>query len=209
MGKLRNPFPRSGFAKWYLEMAMGGTRDRGIMAQSRPIFRRPKRPSFRALIAAKNSLFLTPFSSFFQVAKKCAKLRNPYPRLECCSGGRPNRGVKYHNSCGNPGPHGDPESSRFPGALCRDSVGKPWRPERPRNIWAAPEIPGQGPETGACHVPGTRYRRRKPRRLARARRPSPGTGAVASIWRRMPGGARWTFSASASISGILKCGTSW
>ena len=40
-----------------------------------------KRPSFLTLIAAKYTIFLIPFPSFFPGGERWAALSNPYPRL--------------------------------------------------------------------------------------------------------------------------------
>ena len=42
---------------------------------------RTRRPSFRALINAKRSIFQSPLSRCFHVGRKWSKLSNPYPRL--------------------------------------------------------------------------------------------------------------------------------
>ena len=63
-------------------MATDGPRLQKILAKSRQIFHIRTRAAFRALIAAKNSLFLTRFPDDTRVAKKWDKLITPYPRLE-------------------------------------------------------------------------------------------------------------------------------
>ena len=58
----------------YLEMAMGGPRFQKIMVYSWGIRHIPKRPSYRALVSAKHTLFLTPFLIFYQGGFKMGKI---------------------------------------------------------------------------------------------------------------------------------------
>ena len=63
MGLIEQPLSAIRVWDGYLEMAMDGPRLQEIIAKPRPICQRRKRPSFRTLIAAKDALFLGPFSA--------------------------------------------------------------------------------------------------------------------------------------------------
>ena len=52
--------------KGYIAMAMGDPRLQKFLAMSMQISQCPTRIAFRALIAAKGAIFLTPFPSCFQ-----------------------------------------------------------------------------------------------------------------------------------------------
>ena len=64
---LSNSYPRLVFGKGRPDMAMGGLWFQKILANPRTGGRCPKRPNFRALIAARGALFLTQISSFFHL----------------------------------------------------------------------------------------------------------------------------------------------